>query len=282
MPSLVNNNLIQDPVRLFSFLSALSDKVRTHFDSLGQSAKDLLESTNSKGDLQLIGDIECEKIVIEELRLSGLRCIIFSEEHGMVDLTQGQKALCTIVLDGLDGSKYAQQDLKSDFYGTVIGILQGDNPLYSDAVATSFVRHARSLNQIFTKYEAMHQELGWQYEFISRNEIVVSIDAPIVKHNPRHYEKLMSAFPDFITTPSGKSISDLIQGGCDAFVRRLSNGSLELAGFSAALMHGRAVARTLSGKNLWELPYKENKDSGEVVVVARSEEIADRIIRAME
>src|SRR3989344_1184803 len=81
-------------------MSCLNQAMLTH-TNLGSRGTDSI-SKNQFGETALRADIEIEKDIIEILRKSGIPIRIYSEEHGIVDITPNPSL--TGVLDGIDGS----------------------------------------------------------------------------------------------------------------------------------------------------------------------------------
>lgn len=275
-PSVFDNS-----VQLYDLLSKLSGSIRAVFIGLGSHATQYTDTTNSKGDRCLVGDIECERAVISYFRNLRIPCVVASEEHGVVDLTNGKTSLCTVVLDGLDGSKYAQQHPGASNYGTAVGILKGSEPCYSDAIATLFVKHGEGVSQIFSCDRATHQESGWEMFHERREDIKILIDAPVMTYSPDYARALQQAFPNYNESPSAQAFANLYQGSHDAFVRLVAHGNLELAAFSAVLSHRSACVRTISGTDMMNERYAPMLDSKELLVIGRSVEVTERVLKTL-
>lgn len=272
------NQVLENSISLFDFLNKLSQLVSESFAALGPLANALSGNSNSKGDECLVGDIECEKSVISYFERSRIPCLIASEEHGLVDLTNGRPSRCTVVVDGLDGSKYAQENLTSHSYGTAVGILKGSSPTLLDAVGTLFVKHGEQLSQIFVHNGNTCKESGWTSYHARKETLSIAIDSPVESLLPDHFRQLKKYFPDNWSSPSAQAFADIYQGKSDAFVRLLAHGNLELAAFSSALNHIGASVRTLSGIDFMCQPYSPSLDTKELVVIGRSPEVTDSIL----
>ena len=93
---------------------------------------------NKFGDTSLLGDIECEKAVLE--MLDNLPISVHSEEHGVVFIGDVPKLLGT--LDGIDGTSVYKTNRIFGRYATMLGIYKGTNPTYDDYVAGGVMEHA--------------------------------------------------------------------------------------------------------------------------------------------
>ena len=100
------------------------------YKQLGTDGRILI--TKKKGtDVALRMDVEAEQAVLDVLKTSGLSLLVHSEEHGT--LTIGDNPQFTATLDGLDGtSNYKKTDGSAS--GTMLAILSGTDPKYSDTV----------------------------------------------------------------------------------------------------------------------------------------------------
>lgn len=85
---------------------------------------------NQFGETALRADVEIEKAIIDILKKSRIPARIYSEEHGIVDLTASPTFI--VVLDGLDGSSEYKKFRKTGRYGTMLGIFKGINSKYKD------------------------------------------------------------------------------------------------------------------------------------------------------
>lgn len=132
---------IDDPVAqagIVSLLKAYESLSRLKENDRG---KNKIGENNQYNDESLVGDIECEKAVIETLQNfasnRGESVNIFSEEHAP---EYPDNPSYTAVLDGIDGSKWYTEDRPG--YGTLLGINDGDNPKYGDYLFSGIMDHA--------------------------------------------------------------------------------------------------------------------------------------------
>lgn len=117
---------------------ALKNAFQTHED-LGESGREDLQK-NQFGDTAMRGDFEAEEAVIEVLRQNNFSVKVYSEEHGIVDVSNNPKFLA--VLDGIDGSSWYKSAWGVGRYATMFGIYEGLNPYYGDYLFGGIMEHA--------------------------------------------------------------------------------------------------------------------------------------------
>ena len=107
--------------------------------SLGDEGRTAL-SQNEFGDLALVMDVEAENTVLNSLRKLNIPLQIFSEEHG--SFTDGENPAHTIILDGLDGSAEYKEKRGESMYGTMVSVMDGNNPTYDDYLVSGIMIHS--------------------------------------------------------------------------------------------------------------------------------------------
>ncbi len=108
-------------------------------ERLGESGAEVVKK-NKFGQTSLRIDVECEQIIIETLRKSGLPFRIISEEYGQTDVSARPELLA--VLDGLDGTKTYRKERGHGRYGTMLGIFSNINPKYQEYIFSGVAEHA--------------------------------------------------------------------------------------------------------------------------------------------
>ncbi len=109
------------------------------YNDLGEGGKENLQK-NQFGDVAMRGDYEAEESVLKVLRKHGLPIIVYSEEHGQVEITPNPSLLG--VLDGIDGSSLYKAEWGKGRYGTMFGVYEGINPQYKDYIFGGVMEHA--------------------------------------------------------------------------------------------------------------------------------------------
>ena len=108
-------------------------------DRLGEAGLREVQS-NAYGDVALEGDIRCEEAVIDRLRLLKVPALVYSEEHGIVELSSCPEFL--VVIDGIDGSALYRSARGSGCYGTMFSMFAGADPFYGDYLTAGVMEHA--------------------------------------------------------------------------------------------------------------------------------------------
>ncbi len=119
-------------------IEALKSAFEIH-EALGESGKEELKK-NQFGDTAMRGDFEAEEAVINTLKKYNFPCLVYSEEHGQVKITENPKHLA--VLDGIDGSYWYKAEWGKGRYATMLGIYEGTNPQYGDYIFGGIMEHA--------------------------------------------------------------------------------------------------------------------------------------------
>jgi fructose-1,6-bisphosphatase len=96
---------------------------------------------NRFGENALVADVGAEEVIIDKLKSCGLPMRIVSEEHGQ--LTTGDQAIATAIIDGLDGSSVYKKQGLDGRYSTMLGVLRGSKPRYKDTMTSGIIEHSR-------------------------------------------------------------------------------------------------------------------------------------------
>lgn len=129
------------PTKEDIFNAVFEGLVKTYklHQSLGVGGRTAL-SQNLFGDLALVMDVEAENTALFPLRKLNIPLQVFSEEHG--SFTVGENPTHTVVLDGLDGSAEYKEKRGESMYGTMISVLDGDDPIYDDYLVSGIMIHS--------------------------------------------------------------------------------------------------------------------------------------------
>lgn len=111
-------------------------------DALGQGGA-TVAGVNRFGEKALKCDIDCESAILQGLEKAGLHGKAVTEEHGEVQI--GSRSDFTFVIDGLDGTAQYKKGpgSPSNRYGTMVSVLQGEDPTFGDYLVTALGEHAR-------------------------------------------------------------------------------------------------------------------------------------------
>ncbi|HUQ85013.1 MAG TPA: hypothetical protein VM077_01705 [Candidatus Limnocylindrales bacterium] len=85
-------------------------------------------------------DVKAEEVVLDSLKILKIPLQVFSEEHGTV--TYGNEPEHTVILDGLDGSGEYREKRGDSMYGTMVSVLEGDDPTYDDYLVSGIMIHS--------------------------------------------------------------------------------------------------------------------------------------------
>jgi fructose-1,6-bisphosphatase/inositol monophosphatase family enzyme len=254
--------------------------------SLGEGGKEDLQK-NQFGDTAMKGDYQAEEAVLGVLKDYKTPVIVYSEEHGKVEITATPQLLG--VLDGIDGSFWYKAAWGKGQYGTMFGIFTGTNPKYSDYIFGGVMEHATkwlfygvkgkgafildlasgekkqihvSHCKSLTQETKIHIDQYWDIN----NEVFTS---KLTEYNVMEYKRCSS----FHYTNTAMGVADLT-------LECTRKGSLEIAAAYPIIMEAGGVMVSINGEPLGEKHYLEfGQDKHIPVITAATQELADDAVK---
>ena len=219
--------------------------------------------TNEFGDTAMTGDIEAEKSVIKTVQESGLSMSIVSEEHGEVGFSE-QPVLLGI-LDGIDGSALYKTAHGVGRYGTMFGVFNGNDPLYSDYIFGGVMEH--STRRLFYSVKGK----GCFILDLSNNKTIFMGTSSVrsLDNKTRIYVDEASEFNQsiFMSKLPGYNVmknqrcsalhyTSLILGEADLVLESTRKGNLEIAVTYGMIREAGGVAMSGNGEELANKKYR--------------------------
>jgi len=106
--------------------------------NLGKNGKTELK-INQFGETTLVLDYEAEETIIKALTKLDIPMQFFSEEHESIHV---ENPRATVIIDGLDGSAEYKNKMGKSMYGTMIAVLEGDDPTYDNYIVCGIMIHS--------------------------------------------------------------------------------------------------------------------------------------------
>ncbi|EKD90657.1 MAG: hypothetical protein ACD_30C00111G0008 [uncultured bacterium] len=252
-------------------------KTKIIHDSLGKAGEEYVRK-NQHGEKALLADIECESVVLEILKRSGLSMLVHSEEHGKVFLGIGKPEF-TAFLDGLDGSAVYKKERGSGRYGTMLGIYKGNDPDYGDYLFGGVMEH--STDRLFY---AVAGRGSWVVENGRKSRVRTaqadSLNPAEVRMQANtHFDWLfdsqvitgmLSKLPGFeykSMNCSAVHVIDLASGDTDVMLEATRKGNLEFAAGFPLISEAGGILMDIRGRDLRDLKISEFGQDGYYPVI---------------
>jgi fructose-1,6-bisphosphatase/inositol monophosphatase family enzyme len=234
---------------------------------------------NSHGDTSLVGDIECEKVVIDTFREEKIPIRIISEEHGQVDITENPKYLA--VLDGIDGTKEYKMNQGEGRYATMFAIFSNINPTYNDYIFCGVIEH--STNQLFfaSKDKGSFVLVNGKQKSIHCSNIKSLKNSKIYADDEfdknrnitfinDHFLSKLKGYKFLHEISSGVCYIDLASGKADLVLECTRKGNLEIATSYGLIKEAGGVMVGIDSISLGNRKYLEFGQNGYLPVISAS------------
>lgn len=237
---------------------------------------------NQFGETALTLDIQSEEAIISKLREINIPLKVLSEEHGEFDI--GEDPEYIVVLDGLDGSGEYKEHRGSAMYGTMVSILEGNNPKYSDYVICGMMIHSPK-PQLFLAIKgggcfSVDIETG-ERELLKRKEIqefsersIVDLDVYwgpykiLYDNNKGKYPNLQCAF-----FSSAARCALFLKGEIDIGLEWTRKGNLEQSTSFGLIREFGGVITTADGVGIGDKDFRSFAQTEHIpLIVAHSQE----------
>lgn len=245
-------------------LSALLEAHRIH-NNLGVKGTENVKK-NQHGETATRGDTEAEKAIITVLKQFEIPIVIFSEEHGKVNISENPRYTAT--LDGIDGSGLYKKEFGVGRYGTMFSIYEGTDPTYDDYLFGGVMEHATARLFFAVKGKGafvLENGVVKKVHSSSKTSINKTILIEADEYDLRNdFTRIVSDV--FLTKlqefqrnridSTAAHYADLTSGACDLVLEATRKGNLELA-----------------------VGYPLTKEAGGVIVDMQGQSIGDRKFR---
>jgi fructose-1,6-bisphosphatase/inositol monophosphatase family enzyme len=215
---------------------------------------------------------------------------IVSEEHGQ--LTTGDQAIATAIIDGLDGSSVYKKQGLDGRYSTMLGVLRGSKPRYKDTMTSGIIEHSRhrllfsdrnSQTRVRDLISLQEQPVKTSGKKTLDSQTRFYIDDYSAEERAVYNDILLPHFPN--TTCGGASATyyiDTALGAADAVIEWTRKNNLEIAVAYQIIQKAGGVMVDRNGNDLGEQLYDEyGQRQGEPVITAATPELAEAIIKLL-
>lgn len=240
------------------------DAAKARHDRLDEKGLEPVRK-NAKGDTALRADIECEEVVIQTLKDAQFPAVVYSEEHGIVNLTESPEYV--VVIDGIDGTKTYREERGVGRYGTLLGVFAGANPRYADYVAGGYGEHGTNTLWYFTRGKGVRKQNVNGLVRVPRTRFTTfAVDTPISLDGALDAHFKTRVITDTFATPLAGSnfrdvyaaaahFIDVANGASAATLQATRAGNLEIAALYGAIAEQGGVVVTLDGKDIGDKQY---------------------------
>jgi fructose-1,6-bisphosphatase/inositol monophosphatase family enzyme len=238
---------------------------------------------NQFGETALRMDIEAEEAVLESFTKDNFPVRVYSEEHGIVNIGE-PKYLAT--LDGIDGTALYKEDRLHGKYGTMLGVLRGTNPQYSDYLFGGIMQHTtkralvgirgRGAFAISSDNEEQPIHTSGHTTFDKKTKMYVDEFFEICRET---YSKPLTGFNIAYKKASSLYCADVAEGLADFASECTFKGNLEKAAAYGLIHEAGGVLVDITGNDIGAQKYLEFGQQEHVpVVTAATNELAQKLI----
>lgn len=239
-------------------------------------------SKNQFGETALRMDIEAEEAVLESFSRDGIPVRVISEEHGMVNIGD-PKFLA--VLDGIDGTALYKKERNRGKYGTMIGLFQGTDPLYSDYLMGGVMQHATKRALVGIRERGAFAISGNQEQPIrtsGHSDFDVKTKIYIDEYfeiNRKNFSEPLAKFNTTYGIAASLHYADVAEGLADFALECTRKGNLEIAAAYGLIREAGGVIVDREGADLGSQKYLAFGQKEHVpVITAATKELADKLI----
>lgn len=255
-------------------------------ERLGAKGIESIEK-NQFGDTALRLDVEAEKAVLDVLEQAGISMLVYTEEHGKVEIGTNPHFLA--VLDGIDGSDECKTLWETGRYGTMLGIFLNTNPMYGDYVFGGIMEHAQG-RLLWAGQKTGASLVTEEGERAVRTSGITTLNtATRIYFTPKEFDRFdadkvpfVKALDGYQSTRIGSTAShyvDLSIGAVDLVIEPTRKGNLELAAAYGLVVEAGGAILTADGTSLIKHKFLEfGQDRSLAIIAAASQNLAREIV----
>ena len=257
------------------------------YDLVGVEQGRQLLSKNQFGDTALNMDVQLEKSVINFLQKRHVPATIYSEEHGITEISKNPQY--TIIMDGLDGSGVFLENHRGRF-GTMIAIFKGNSPKLSDYICSFIIEHTNKQAIIAFKNEG---------SYLLKHNNIINVSTPSLRrlrdvkriyidrafhiNEKTFFDPLQHLNPLYLKSSAAYYI-DLAIGQADLVLECTRKNSIEISVAYGLINEAGGVMVNLQGQDLGEFSYLDYLyfDDNTPVISAASLKMANELIHFLK
>lgn len=277
-------------------IKALLNAKRVH-DQLGVKGLELVKKKRTGGPT-LLGDWEAEEAVLATLKEAGIPIRVYSEEHGIVNLSKNPEF--TGILDGIDGSIHYKNWFRGigsekSRYAALFAIFNGINPAYDDLLVSGSYEYLTNRVVYAVASEGAYvidKEHPQATRIYSSGQTKLTQDTKIVIDgffdiNRKTFADRLTALKNvYVGNPqtggySGIAYADIARGQLDLCLECTRKGNLEIAFGYPPIKEAGGDIYTLDKKSIGPLKFLQfgqRRDEHIPAIAAATPQLAGELI----